>query len=98
MNAGNTDEKAGLFKLMHECQPASFGYKGEDVLDESYRKATKMDRSAFSADFCPYELGIIEQTGFSQYILIVRDFATFAREKGIYFGVRGSAASATGEP
>jgi DNA polymerase-3 subunit alpha len=39
-----------------------------------------------------YELGVIETTGFSQYILIVRDFAQFARQKGIIFGVRGSAA------
>src|SRR5207249_6059937 len=39
-----------------------------------------------------YELNIVEQTGFAQYFLIVRDFALFAREKGIVFGVRGSAA------
>ncbi len=39
-----------------------------------------------------YELGIIESTGFSQYMLIVRDFAKFAEKKGIFFGVRGSAA------
>ncbi|MGC8666936.1 MAG: DNA polymerase III subunit alpha [Chthonomonadales bacterium] len=39
-----------------------------------------------------YELGIIEQTGFAPYFLIVRDFAVFAREQGIFFGVRGSAA------
>jgi DNA polymerase III subunit alpha len=39
-----------------------------------------------------YELGIIETTGFAQYILIVRDFAKFAEKKGIFFGVRGSAA------
>ncbi len=39
-----------------------------------------------------YELGIVEQTGFAQYFLIVRDFALFARQKGIFFGVRGSAA------
>ncbi len=39
-----------------------------------------------------YELGIIDKTGFAQYILIVRDFADFARKKGIYYGVRGSAA------
>ena len=39
-----------------------------------------------------YELGIIEKTGFAQYILIVRDFAKFAEKKGIFFGVRGSAA------
>lgn len=39
-----------------------------------------------------YELDVIEKTGFSQYILIVRDFAHFAAQKGIFFGVRGSAA------
>ena len=39
-----------------------------------------------------YELSIIEMTGFAQYILIVRDFAKFAERKGIYYGVRGSAA------
>lgn len=48
-------------QLLEECEPASFGYKGEDVLDETYRKATKLDRSAFSVDFCPYELGIIDK-------------------------------------
>ncbi|HSV74691.1 MAG TPA: DNA polymerase III subunit alpha [Chthonomonadales bacterium] len=39
-----------------------------------------------------YELSVVEQTGFAQYFLIVRDFAQFARERGIFFGVRGSAA------
>ena len=39
-----------------------------------------------------YELDIIEKTGFPQYILIVRDFAQFSAEKGIFYGVRGSAA------
>ena len=40
-----------------------------------------------------YELHVIEQTGFPSYLLIVRDFAMFARERGIPFGVRGSAAA-----
>ncbi len=39
-----------------------------------------------------YELNVIETTGFAPYFLIVRDFAQFARQQGIYFGVRGSAA------
>ena len=39
-----------------------------------------------------FELDVIEQTGFAQYFLIVRDFANFARRQGIFFGVRGSAA------
>ncbi len=40
-----------------------------------------------------YELYVIEQTGFPSYLLIVRDFAMFARDRGIPFGVRGSAAA-----
>jgi DNA polymerase III subunit alpha len=40
-----------------------------------------------------YELDVIRRTGFSSYILIVRDFAVTARERGIPFGVRGSAAA-----
>lgn len=40
-----------------------------------------------------YELFVIEQTGFASYMLIVRDFAMFARDRNIPFGVRGSAAA-----
>jgi len=58
--ATGSDGQAKLAQLAQDCQPATFGFKGEDVLDETYRKATKMDRSAFSSDFCPYELGIVD--------------------------------------
>ncbi|MBX6341741.1 MAG: DNA polymerase III subunit alpha, partial [Thermomicrobiaceae bacterium] len=40
-----------------------------------------------------YELDVIRETGFSSYMLIVRDFAEFARQRRIPFGVRGSAAA-----
>ena len=39
-----------------------------------------------------YELGVIEQTGFADYFLLVREFAEETRNRNIYFGVRGSAA------
>jgi DNA polymerase-3 subunit alpha len=39
-----------------------------------------------------YELDVIQKTGFSSYFLLVREFAQFTRDEGIYFGVRGSAA------
>ncbi|MBI3721887.1 MAG: DNA polymerase III subunit alpha, partial [Fimbriimonas ginsengisoli] len=39
-----------------------------------------------------YELDVIERTGFEDYFLLVREFALATRERGIYFGVRGSAA------
>lgn len=40
-----------------------------------------------------YELKVIEETGFVEYILIVRDIAQFARAQQIPMGVRGSAAA-----
>jgi DNA polymerase III subunit alpha len=39
-----------------------------------------------------YELDVIGKTGFESYFLLVKEFAQFTREQGIYFGVRGSAA------
>ncbi len=40
-----------------------------------------------------YELSVVRETGFANYILVVRDFALFARSQGIAMGVRGSAAA-----
>jgi len=52
-----------LDKLLKGTTPASFGYQGKDVINESYRKASKLDASTFSTDFCPYEVGIIDVIG-----------------------------------
>ncbi|KAF1997270.1 hypothetical protein P154DRAFT_606544, partial [Amniculicola lignicola CBS 123094] len=54
------DDKVGILKLLSGCQPASFGIKNEELLDASYRKATKMNRTALFADFCPHEAGIVD--------------------------------------
>jgi DNA polymerase-3 subunit alpha len=40
-----------------------------------------------------YELEVIEHTGFTNYIHIVREIGSFARSRGIRVGVRGSAAA-----
>ena len=40
-------------KLLTSCTPASFGKGGEEVHDETYRKATKLDVDAFCTDFSP---------------------------------------------
>ena len=40
-----------------------------------------------------YELHVVEETGFVEYMLIVRDIAQFARSRKIPMGVRGSAAA-----
>jgi DNA polymerase III subunit alpha len=58
---------------------------------EGMRKRYKIVTEAHE-DRLRFELDVIEKTGFAMYFLIVRDFAMFSRNKGIYFGVRGSAA------
>jgi DNA polymerase-3 subunit alpha len=40
-----------------------------------------------------YELEVIKQTQFANYLLVVWDIISFAKEKKILFGVRGSAAA-----
>ena len=40
-----------------------------------------------------YELGVIGETSFANYFLVVWDIASFARSRSILFGVRGSAAA-----
>jgi len=40
-----------------------------------------------------YELDVIQKTRFAHYFLVVWDIISFARKRGIYFGVRGSAAA-----
>ncbi|KAF5309022.1 hypothetical protein D9619_013601 [Psilocybe cf. subviscida] len=55
----NTDDNQ-LAALSDACEPASFGRDHEDVLDEEYRKAGKMDSSNFSAQFSIYTSGILD--------------------------------------
>ena len=39
-----------------------------------------------------YELDVIKNTGFGDYFLLVKEFAQATRDRGIFYGVRGSAA------
>ena len=60
----------------------------ERGLAERYRDPGEEQRERLR-----YELEVIEETGFVEYILIVRDIARFAAERGIPRAVRGSAAA-----
>ncbi|OAR00047.1 hypothetical protein LLEC1_05211 [Akanthomyces lecanii] len=51
------DALSGLIK---DCQPATFGSGGQDVYDETYRKALKLNPDAFCSTFDPYSLGIVD--------------------------------------
>lgn len=49
-----------LDMLVQDCQAATFGHNGKDVLDETYRKAGKMDEDRFSTNFHPADCGILD--------------------------------------
>lgn len=53
-------ERPAFEQLLKDCQPATFGLAGKDVLDETYRKAGKIDEDCFSTNFSPYALGMID--------------------------------------
>jgi hypothetical protein len=48
--------------LITDCAPATFGYNGQDVLDTTYRKATKLDSDQFCTTFNPYEFASSTQS------------------------------------
>ena len=49
-----------LDSLIAACDPATFGRGDEDVYDESYRKAVKMDASNFAVQFDPAASGLLK--------------------------------------
>lgn len=57
----NQGQAQVLFEeLLKTCAPATFGRNNEDILDETYRKAGKLDRSQFSVDFHPHDYEIVD--------------------------------------
>jgi hypothetical protein len=49
-----------LQELVQDCQPATFGFDGKDILDEKIRKAGKLEAYDFSTNFNPYDYGIVD--------------------------------------
>ncbi|KAH6680481.1 hypothetical protein B0J14DRAFT_648860 [Halenospora varia] len=49
-----------LEKLVKDCNPATFGYGGENVLDEKIRKAGVLEATEFSTNFNPYDYGMVD--------------------------------------
>jgi hypothetical protein len=53
-------QNAQIEKLIRDCEPATFGVGDKEVLDESYRKAAKMDDTRFCTNFQPHNYGVID--------------------------------------
>jgi hypothetical protein len=49
-----------LERLANACQPATFGVNQQDMHDETYRKAGKMDANAFSSKFNLERSGLLD--------------------------------------
>jgi len=56
--ASHTPEQ--LVQLAAACSPATFGRGDQDVYDETYRRALKMDAADFSVQFDPTVSSLIE--------------------------------------
>lgn len=56
----DTISQGAFAQLLADCEPATFGINKTEVLDETYRKASKMDTDKFSTDFHPHEHGIMD--------------------------------------
>jgi DNA polymerase-3 subunit alpha len=72
------------------------GRKADDFLAELCWQGLEkryQEPSSEAKERLSYELDVIQKTKFAHYFLVVWDIISFARERGIYFGVRGSAAA-----
>jgi hypothetical protein len=49
-----------LEQLTEACDPASFGMKEKEVLDETYRKAGKMDPDRFASPLHPSQTDLMK--------------------------------------
>jgi hypothetical protein len=72
-----------ISELLNDCSPATFGHKGREVLDQSYRQAVKLDSHQFCTSFNPYDFGIIDaiaQTLLPEVTQVSSDTRTEFRE------------------
>lgn len=54
------EDTPAISELLKGCSPATFGHKGQEVLDKSYRQAAKLDNHKFCTSFTPHDFGIID--------------------------------------
>ena len=78
---------AAVEELLKACAPATFGRKGEEVLDESYRKAVKLDNNQFCTSFNPHEVGIIDAIAQSILPAIAKPFSDRESKHEEHLGV-----------
>ncbi len=86
-------ERSYLEKLVYRGLAWRYGGQSEDAAGGLTIAAAKKTLSREVIERAEYELGVVEQMGFSGYFLIISDFVNWGKDKGIVFGPgRGSAA------
>ena len=53
--------EAALIKLLDVCSVASYGHKGKDVIDKTYRNAFKLEPDNFTTSFQIYSIPILQK-------------------------------------
>ena len=84
----------GRFQLLPEpAVPDAADHRAylRALCEEGMAKRYGHDVSQAVKDRLGFELGVIEKTGYVDYMLLVNEFISFAHERGIAIGVRGSA-------
>lgn len=80
---GDSDEMSKLRKLVGDCSPASFGRGQKDVLDETYRRAGKLDLEDFASSFHPADFGLIQHVEQTLLPSVLSDKENSFQAKGL---------------
>lgn len=64
--------KDAFKSLLLKCETASFGRGGENVVDEEYRQALKLDKADFAVNFHPHDYGIIDAISQTLFSMLVK--------------------------
>jgi hypothetical protein len=85
---GKGEATPAIAELLKNCEPATFGHKGKEALDESYRHAVKLDETQFCTSFSPYDVGIVDAVAQTLLPAVARGAPGEVRDQGEY-GRRG---------
>jgi DNA polymerase-3 subunit alpha len=96
MIAERCEVKLDLGKWNFPVYPIPDGLTADQYLRklsfDGLKAILKRDLSPEETERLDYELGIVEKKGYATYFLVVADYASWARSKGIISTTRGSAA------
>ena len=82
---GQKQEKLPFFQAFEKCDE-DLAKQAKNGLEVRFRELSLASQKQVYLDGVSYELGVIENMGFSGYFLIVADIVKWAKAEGIYVG------------